>query len=323
MSDDPTIKDALNGAANAIKRGDLETGKAGLKWVLEREPNNVLAWLWMSRCAPTSEAKLECFNRVLAIDPTNRHALEGVQRYGGGEKIQESRAGSLASSSAPPVQDSSKQRSRVALWVALGGALVAIVFCIGIIAVNGGSGPPATVAEDSAAPVGAEEEVDVLGELPTVIPSPTEPPTPTNTPVPTRTPQPSATPDPLGDYRVEVLTQVFPPWLEGIEQISELSGEASVSPLLIVDDEWRLDMTVALATITIANEALREIDPTEAAQEIHTVLLEAATELDLMVALMAQGIDEINTDKISAASEAMTRASEHIDRATELIRAMQ
>lgn len=83
QKDDPTIKEALDGAANAIKRGDLETGKAILRWVLEREPNNVLAWLWISRCAPTNEAKLECFNRVLAIDPSNKHALEGIQRFGG------------------------------------------------------------------------------------------------------------------------------------------------------------------------------------------------------------------------------------------------
>ena len=93
--DSPAIKDALDNAANAIKRGDLETGKAGLKWVLNREPNNVLAWLWMSRCAPNNEAKLECFNRVLAIDPSNRHALEGVQRFAGGDKIESGLTGEV------------------------------------------------------------------------------------------------------------------------------------------------------------------------------------------------------------------------------------
>ncbi len=96
QKDDPTIEEALTKGVTAIKGGDLETGKACLRWVLEREPNNVLAWLWMSRCAPNNEAKLKCFNRVLAIDPSNKHALEGVQRYGGGDKRQESLAGTLA-----------------------------------------------------------------------------------------------------------------------------------------------------------------------------------------------------------------------------------
>lgn len=39
----PTIKQALDKAATVIKAGDLQTGKEILKWVLEREPNNVLA----------------------------------------------------------------------------------------------------------------------------------------------------------------------------------------------------------------------------------------------------------------------------------------
>ena len=60
----PTITEALDKAATTIKGGDLETGKEILEWVLEGEPNNVLAWLWMSRCVKTNEAKLECFNRV-------------------------------------------------------------------------------------------------------------------------------------------------------------------------------------------------------------------------------------------------------------------
>jgi len=38
---------------------------------------------------------------------------------------------------------------------------------------------------------------------------------------------------------------------------------------------------------------------------------------------MLEGIGELDTDKISAASEAMVRANEHIVRATELIRASQ
>ncbi len=41
----PTIKEALDKAATTIKGGDLEKGKEILKWVLEREPNSVLAWL--------------------------------------------------------------------------------------------------------------------------------------------------------------------------------------------------------------------------------------------------------------------------------------
>lgn len=107
---DPTIKEALDASANAIKSGDTLTGMEGLKWVLEREPHNVLAWLWMSRCVEGADEKLICFERVLAIDPTNKHALKGIQMFGGKAKRQESSAVPLKSSAAPPIQDSPLQK---------------------------------------------------------------------------------------------------------------------------------------------------------------------------------------------------------------------
>lgn len=77
--DTPSTREVLDSAANAIKRGDTALGKEGLQWVLEKDPENVLAWLWMSRCVEGAEAKLKCFHRVLAINPTNEHALKGIQ----------------------------------------------------------------------------------------------------------------------------------------------------------------------------------------------------------------------------------------------------
>ncbi len=75
QKDNPTIKEALDGAAKAIKRGDLETGKAGLRWVHKRDPNNVLVWLWMSRCTENAEEKLECFDESEWLPPTPRPTL--------------------------------------------------------------------------------------------------------------------------------------------------------------------------------------------------------------------------------------------------------
>ncbi len=134
----PTIKEALDKAATAIKGGDLETGKEILKWVLEREPNNVLAWLWMSRCVKTNEAKLECFNRVLAIVPGNKHALEGVQKYGGGDSLQMTATSQQPSSTPPAAQAAAKQQENVEneekpkrrrLLVIIGAGLILLCMC--------------------------------------------------------------------------------------------------------------------------------------------------------------------------------------------------
>ena len=136
---EPTIKEALDASADAIKNGDIDTGKAGLKWVLERDPDNVLAWLWMSRCTEIPAEKLECFNRVLALDPTNKHALEGIKKYGDEDKKDDAPSSPRVSSAIPLVQDSTQRTGRVPRWIAIGGTIVAAALLIGVIAVVVGS----------------------------------------------------------------------------------------------------------------------------------------------------------------------------------------
>lgn len=74
----PSVKEVLDLAAISIRQGDLAEGKAGLDWVIQRDPENVLAWLWMSRCVKTPQEKLACYQKVLAIDPSNEHAQKGI-----------------------------------------------------------------------------------------------------------------------------------------------------------------------------------------------------------------------------------------------------
>ena len=56
-------------AVEAIRRAETGKGKAALAWVLQKEPDNVVAWLWMSDCLEQPEAKQECFRRVSALNP--------------------------------------------------------------------------------------------------------------------------------------------------------------------------------------------------------------------------------------------------------------
>lgn len=64
-----TSDQALDFAVSAIKRGDASRGRAALAWVLQREPSNVVAWLWMAESLPESPAKQECLRRVTALNP--------------------------------------------------------------------------------------------------------------------------------------------------------------------------------------------------------------------------------------------------------------
>jgi hypothetical protein len=92
----------------------------------------------MSRCTENAEEKLECFNRVLAIDPTNKHALEGIKRFGGEGKRQESLAGILQRSRIALME---RQKARVILIVVVVVlAFIALVLVFGNEArVGGGS----------------------------------------------------------------------------------------------------------------------------------------------------------------------------------------
>lgn len=69
-----------------LLRQGIEAAKAGqaaqahniLKQVIEREPQNEKAWLWLSGVVQTDEQRLICLQNVLAIDPHNKIAQRGL-----------------------------------------------------------------------------------------------------------------------------------------------------------------------------------------------------------------------------------------------------
>lgn len=66
----PTTEEALAFAARSIQQAELETGKAALRWVLRREPENVSAWLWLKKCVEQDQYKQqEVTQRVSALNP--------------------------------------------------------------------------------------------------------------------------------------------------------------------------------------------------------------------------------------------------------------
>jgi Tfp pilus assembly protein PilF len=62
-----TIEEALTVAVQAVDRGDLGKGKAALNWVLQQDPENTTAWLWMACCVTDDDAKQDCYRRVSSI----------------------------------------------------------------------------------------------------------------------------------------------------------------------------------------------------------------------------------------------------------------
>jgi|GEM_PF-5985864 len=74
------MDDLLKKAIIAIKSGDKNQGKQLLIKILEENSQNELAWLWMSKCVDKNEHKIDCFKRVLEINPDNITAKQELER---------------------------------------------------------------------------------------------------------------------------------------------------------------------------------------------------------------------------------------------------
>jgi hypothetical protein len=62
--DNPNIDEALEFAIEAIDRGDMQLGIAALEWVLQREPFNRIALLWMACTVSDEGSKRAYYSRI-------------------------------------------------------------------------------------------------------------------------------------------------------------------------------------------------------------------------------------------------------------------
>lgn len=65
----PTADEALDFAVETITRGDLDRGRMVLSWVLQKDPSNIVAWTWMTRCTNDMDALREVHRRIEALNP--------------------------------------------------------------------------------------------------------------------------------------------------------------------------------------------------------------------------------------------------------------
>jgi Tfp pilus assembly protein PilF len=59
-----SVNEAMSFAVGAIHRGESHKARQALGWVLERDPHNNLAWIWMAVCVDNESAKQECYRRA-------------------------------------------------------------------------------------------------------------------------------------------------------------------------------------------------------------------------------------------------------------------
>ena len=135
---------ALRRAIAAIKAGDKVGGQRLLAEVIRNDPRNEAAWLWLSAALDSDQQRRTCLERVLAINPGNATAQQGLARLGSTPHPPAlSSPGTPAEPGAPPAEPAlpsvrQAHRARVVLpgWsllIALGATIV-VCATVGIAA---------------------------------------------------------------------------------------------------------------------------------------------------------------------------------------------
>lgn len=70
----PTLQDAIK----AIKAGNKQAGREFLAEILQNDPDNEMAWLWLAGVVESNERRRQCLERVLALNPANQAAQRGL-----------------------------------------------------------------------------------------------------------------------------------------------------------------------------------------------------------------------------------------------------
>ncbi|MDQ5850528.1 MAG: tetratricopeptide repeat protein, partial [Chloroflexota bacterium] len=73
-----TTADLIAEGREALLAGDKARARALLEQAVEGAPDSVEAWLWLSGTHTAPDEMARCLRQVLALDPDNQQALEGL-----------------------------------------------------------------------------------------------------------------------------------------------------------------------------------------------------------------------------------------------------
>jgi hypothetical protein len=66
-----------------VNAGELEDGRVLLERVLEQDPRNDRAWVWLSGCVEDPMQRRICLQQALAANPNNQAAVDGMMALEG------------------------------------------------------------------------------------------------------------------------------------------------------------------------------------------------------------------------------------------------
>jgi len=75
----PELDALLEQAIVHVNAGELEQGRALLERILEQDPKNDRAWVWLSGCVEDPRQRRICLQQALSANPDNQAALDGMK----------------------------------------------------------------------------------------------------------------------------------------------------------------------------------------------------------------------------------------------------
>ncbi len=121
----------LKYATKAIKAGNIDTGKRLLDDILQGDPQNEQAWLWLALITYEPIKRHRYLKRVLKINPNNKHARRGISQLSQNRNL----AYTTKTKDKPPSTSFSKNPgqitiARIAIFSTI---IVAVIGCVGTI----------------------------------------------------------------------------------------------------------------------------------------------------------------------------------------------
>ncbi len=172
------------------------------------------------------------------------------------------------------------------------------------------------------APYTTASDVGSVQVVPTPTAVPTERPTPSPTRAPTETPRPTATPDKRQEdtYRSEVgriLLGDGSGWdvSSSMTTIGEKFTEASENPFLILNDDWKIGVALAMAGLRASYQDAQELSPPRNLRNFHDLLVEGLSYCAAATDWIARGVDEFDLEAIEEGAGLIQLCSSTIQRA--------
>ena len=99
---------------------------------------------------------------------------------------------------------------------------------------------------------------------------------------------------------------------DSLSEFGPLFVQASIDPTLLFNEEWRISVVVASASITVAADSIIELSPPPSVAGIHTMAEEIAYSCKEAVAQKLYGIDNFDVDAVEAGNALIESANETI-----------